>query len=268
MPSLQRDLRDHVQGCAAQARLPPGCVWSDSEITIRQWEDEVQRFAPELRVAVYYGGNSKALVGKLGHIDILIISYQSLVQPEVMQAAKRIIIDESHIVCAKNQSSSVLAHVRAMGVRDFKLKYPKLEHKWCVSATPYVQFSDDILLRQAWFLYGFCRLNKKATLADAKAIMIRLEKDQKVTDETGKEVNIANIPGMQYDKLNVDLSADELALYRMAACVDTWTPGARSRSHRFNPRTPPMHCSLSASICGCCSSASATTSSCRRSRTA
>ena len=197
--------------------VPPqgGCVG--------QWVDQFRIFTPDLNVARLYCERQEPVLQNIDKYHAIVISAGSKLLDGIAQKVKRVVVDESHLLLGgcKLSCGSVMRFVRNQHTGD----YPNVKHGWCVSGTPFTEFNDECLVKQAMFVLrrNKIRLNYSATLSDAKAIMIRLEKDQQIAGADGSMVQVANIPSITYDTLQCTLTADELALYKIAGCVDAWS---------------------------------------------
>jgi superfamily II DNA or RNA helicase len=108
---------------------------------IGNWRRELQRFAPNLRVAVLYGPKRREVMLGLQHNDVVITTYSVLVRDEAVLAKRPfsyLILDEAQAI--KNPRSQ--AHKAALGL--------EARHRLCLSGTP-VENS----LSELWSLFEF-----------------------------------------------------------------------------------------------------------------
>ena len=110
------------------------------------WQRELQRFAPYLRVVVMHGGGRHKLWPKLAHADVVLTTYPALVRDEehyVGDAGPRFhlaLLDEAQAI--KNPRSQ--AHRAALAIAG------QARHRLCLSGTP-VENS----LSELWALFEF-----------------------------------------------------------------------------------------------------------------
>ncbi len=195
--------------------VPPGAV--------TQWKTEVQRFAPSLRCCALYANPQSQVAANIDSYDVVIIGSTSKLHDEIKAKVRRVVVDESHLVLDGKKCSKVTSFLRHL---------PRnVAHTWLLSATPFVEFHDAILRRQfqCFFAHDRFRLSSQAKIADARRLIIRVAKNQKMASD-GVVREMVKVPEVEIDTIVVKLSQDERKLYDFAACIDGWSGDFRLTS--------------------------------------
>lgn len=116
---------------------------------VQQWEEEVRKFAPKLRVHVLYqgaGGGRNAALRELSQTDVLITTPHAKWPPILLgevpnSTIERLVIDESHLLSGASWKG-----------QRFKIRAVPARHVWCVTGTPFssgisedLQFQGEVL---------------------------------------------------------------------------------------------------------------------------
>ncbi len=193
-----------------------------------QWEAEFKQHAPELSVAMLYCGSQSKREKELLATDIVVVNHTSFLLEGIKTRVRRVIVDESHEVLSKRAPTS--------GCRSFLLNvggYFNVRNMWLVSGTPFgvsETIDDPIFDRQLKVLIGghaamghrTSTVKDDATVADVKALVMRMEKKQTYKSADGGTLTCMPIPDVEYKTLEVGLNETERELYNIAACVDGW----------------------------------------------
>lgn len=205
--------------CALMLERPAKTLVVVKPLLVKQWMRQLAMFAPQLKAASLYATAQKKVAEQIQLCDVVVVGSSSKLNSAIAEQIERIIVDEAHDILGNNRiSSDTLTFL----VRSHE--YSKVKSRWLVTGTPYSTFADTTFTRMASFFFPSpVSLNSFATLSDLKAILIRIERDQKIKDDQGNEVVVANIPRLQYCTLECSLSPDEQILYQYAGCIDGWT---------------------------------------------
>ena len=187
---------------------------------VKQWEDEVKRFAPSLRVHSLYQGAGEgraAALANLGQVDVLITTPHAKWPAELcgdtQKRIHRLIVDESHLLGGKSWKGLIYKFLRV-----------RADHAWCVTGTPFSAGLPD-LDYQARLLGHWTdgvhlsakinELSSEELVAELRTLMIRHVKAQRI----GGEVALA-LPDASSETVWLQMSADEKLLYALHACYD------------------------------------------------
>ena len=186
---------------------------------VKQWEDEVRRFAPSLRVHSLYQGAGEgraAALANLGQVDVLITTPHAKWTDQLCrygQYIHRLIVDESHLLGGRSWKGVLYKFLRV-----------RADHTWCVTGTPFSAGLPD-LDYQARLLGHWTdgmrlsakihRLSNEELVAELRTLMIRHVKAQRI----GGEVALA-LPDASSETVWLQMSADEKLLYALHACYD------------------------------------------------
>jgi superfamily II DNA or RNA helicase len=205
--------------CALMLERPAKTLVVVKPLLVKQWMRQLAMFAPQLKAASLYATAQKKVAEQIQLYDVVVVGSTSTLNSGIADQVERIIVDEAHDILGHTRvSSDALTFL----VRSHE--YPKVKSRWLVTGTPYSTFADTTFTRMSSFLFrSLVSLSPSATLSDLKAILIRIERDQKIKDAHGNEVVVANIPQLQYCTLECSLSPDEQILYQFAGCIDGWT---------------------------------------------
>lgn len=209
---------------------------------VKQWEDEVKRFAPSLRVHSLYQGAGEgraAALANLGQVDVLITTPHAKWPAELcgdtQKRIHRLIVDESHLLGGKSWKGLIYKFLRV-----------RADHVWCVTGTPFSAGLPDLdyqarllghwtdgmhlsakikgrstkdMTSAQWFQYaqtgGVGKLSNEELVAELRTLMIRHVKAQRI----GGEVALA-LPDASSETVWLQMSADEKLLYALHACYD------------------------------------------------
>ena len=213
-----------------------------SNTLVKQWEDEVKRFAPSLRVHSLYQGAGEgraAALANLGQVDVLITTPHAKWPAELcgdtQKRIHRLIVDESHLLGGKSWKGLIYKFLRV-----------RADHVWCVTGTPFSAGLPDLdyqarllghwtdgmhlsakikgrstkdMTSAQWFQYaqtgGVGKLSNEELVAELRTLMIRHVKAQRI----GGEVALA-LPDASSETVWLQMSADEKLLYALHACYD------------------------------------------------
>jgi hypothetical protein len=222
---------------------------------VQQWHDEIVRFAPGLKVHVFYADASKKAqaLSQLREADVLITTPHMTLPNELARkmSVHRLIMDEAHL----------LAHGSTTHSKLKALSQYMAARKWCVTGTPFStsleQLKDQAELIGHYdggikvheFLYGRPRpnwtpppprpggysrwqrqsrpldkLSNEAIVELLRAVMIRHTKSMRI----GGEVALA-LPDADCTTAWLDMSADEKLLYELHHCVEPGISMAATR---------------------------------------
>ena len=124
------------------ALLPPSLIVCPTSL-VGNWQRELSRFAPQLRVRAYQGPERHAMRDTLDGADLIITSYPILLRDaDVLEALEYhlLVLDEAQAI--KNSSSSVHQAVKALNAR----------HRLCISGTPVENHLGEL-----WSQFDFLR---------------------------------------------------------------------------------------------------------------
>jgi superfamily II DNA or RNA helicase len=108
---------------------------------VGNWQRELARFAPSLRVAVYHGPDRAARLATLATHDVVITTYPLVARDRDLLAAiplHLLVLDEAHAI--KNATAQVAEAVRRLAAR----------HRVCLSGTPIENHLGEL-----WSLFDF-----------------------------------------------------------------------------------------------------------------
>jgi len=108
---------------------------------VGNWQREIARFAPSLKVAVYHGPDRAQRLATLASHDVAITTYPLVARDRDLLAAiplHLLVLDEAHAV--KNDGSQVAEAVRRLAAR----------HRVCLSGTPIENHLGEL-----WSLFDF-----------------------------------------------------------------------------------------------------------------
>jgi superfamily II DNA or RNA helicase len=108
---------------------------------VGNWRREVERFAPDLRVAVHHGPDRHDKIGALRDCDVIVTTYPLVARDRDELAAiplHLVVLDEAHAV--KNADAQVAEAIRALDAR----------HRLCLSGTPIENHLGEL-----WSLFDF-----------------------------------------------------------------------------------------------------------------
>ncbi|MEO8552148.1 MAG: SNF2-related protein, partial [Kofleriaceae bacterium] len=108
---------------------------------IGNWQREITRFAPSLRVAIHHGPDRHARLAQLAQHDVIITTYPLAARDREQLAAiplHLLVLDEAHAV--KNHDAQAAEALRAFDTR----------HKVCLSGTPIENHLGEL-----WSLFDF-----------------------------------------------------------------------------------------------------------------
>ena len=207
--------------CALMLERPAITLVVVKPLLVKQWMRQLAMFAPQLKAVALYAVSQKTVAEQIRLFDVVVVGSTSVLNANISREIERIVVDEAHDILGLHRvSSQVLTFL--VRSHEYKVKY-----RWLVTGTPYNSFSDITFSRMASFLFSSpvspVSLSAYATLSDLKGILIRIERDQKIKDDQGNEVVVANIPQLEYCTLECPLSPDEQILYEYAGCFDGWT---------------------------------------------
>ncbi len=127
---------------SGRALLPPSLIVCPTSL-VGNWQRELSRFAPQLRVRAYHGPDRHSLRDSLDGADLIITSYPILLRDGgVLEALAYhlLVLDEAQAI--KNASSSVHQAVKAL----------KASHRLCISGTPVENHLGEL-----WSQFDFLR---------------------------------------------------------------------------------------------------------------
>ena len=217
---------------------------------VRQWEQEVKKFAPNAVVHCLYqgaGSGRERAIRELRRTDVLITTPHAKWPPELDRESsshvtiQRLVVDESHLLSGSSWKGQQL-----------KIKNVPAKYAWCVTGTPFSGGLSDLTAQMAVLgmgpsiatvgahideLYQMIRGNQIASATNEqivhrlRSVMIRHVKTQRI----GGEVALA-LPSAECQTVWLTMSQDEKALYRLHACADGEPPWAKEGpSVRRNP---------------------------------
>ncbi|MEO8840253.1 MAG: DEAD/DEAH box helicase [Kofleriaceae bacterium] len=108
---------------------------------IGNWQREIQKFAPSLRVAIHHGPDRHDKVDTLGTYDVVITNYPLVARDREVLAKlplHLLVLDEAHAV--KNHDAQAAEAIRTLDTR----------HKVCLSGTPIENHLGEL-----WSLFDF-----------------------------------------------------------------------------------------------------------------
>lgn len=116
---------------------------------VQQWEEEVRKFAPKLRVHVLYqgaGGGREAALRELSQTDVLITTPHAKWPPILLGQVpngtiERLVVDESHLLSGASWKG-----------QRFKIRSVPARSVWCVTGTPFSSGIREDLFFQAELL--------------------------------------------------------------------------------------------------------------------
>ena len=203
--------------------------------------DEFRKFAPHLTTVMYYGGKqNKRQARDMSMVDVLITTPHKVHEPEIPRQPHRLVLDESHLLDAKNTTAGKLPTLQLYSPRSM----------WLVTGTP---FSTSLgqLTKQAQLLgqyeggvrvmdlihgtlrpghsniwhgrapnrtiagYNRDQMENEQVVAALRKIMIRHTKAMRI----GGAVALA-LPDADCETIWLDMSEDERLLYRVSGCAD------------------------------------------------
>ncbi|MEX2579603.1 MAG: DEAD/DEAH box helicase [Verrucomicrobiales bacterium] len=129
----------HCEKASGRANLPSLILAPKS--VVPNWESEVKKFAPSLKVLVLQGPDRKKYYSVLGHADLVVTSYPVLFRDAeelLNQPFHYVVLDEAHTI--KNTASQVAKVAYRIDAR----------HRLCLSGTPI-----ENNLGELWSLFHF-----------------------------------------------------------------------------------------------------------------
>uniref|UniRef100_A0A7S4BGJ8 Helicase ATP-binding domain-containing protein n=1 Tax=Chrysotila carterae TaxID=13221 RepID=A0A7S4BGJ8_CHRCT len=194
-----------------EAWTPPPTVHLGATVVVTsnallcQWQDELRKFAPSLRVATYFGSRAAkdAVFAKLQHLDVVLTTYATSLFGfvDMYMNFERLIIDESHTT--------------DKGKLGFEAIAARCKFVWGVTATPITSSVDDLgvvaeLLGQKKRLKNACSGTRftHSVVALLRRLMIRHTKSQRI----GGAVALA-LPEADAQTVWLEMKKDERAKY-------------------------------------------------------
>lgn len=222
---------------ASQLRLKGTLVVCNNTL-VQQWEDEVKKFAPNLRVETFYSNGSagaakrkESALRNLKDTDVLITTpHMNFGDLKRRMHFHRLVVDESHLLGGRGIDMPLGSVVKFSA-----------DHVWCVTGTPF-STSVNQLVEQA-FLLGHLdsgiNLRKliRATLEresgshqalvdQLRRVCIRHTKAMRI----GGDVALS-LPEKDIQTVWLDMSEDERLLYQVASCDEGKPPWARREAY-------------------------------------
>ncbi|MFT3923030.1 MAG: DEAD/DEAH box helicase [Myxococcales bacterium] len=124
------------------ALTPPSLIVCPTSL-VGNWQRELSKFAPQLRVRAYHGPDRHTMRDSLDGADLIITSYPILLRDgDILEALEfhLLVLDEAQAI--KNSSSSVHQAVKAL----------KASHRLCISGTPVENHLGEL-----WSQFDFLR---------------------------------------------------------------------------------------------------------------
>ena len=119
---------------------------------IFNWENEIQKFTPELSCVAFAGSGPETLTGRMEHSDMVITSYHQ-VRQHIDYFSNRdwsyVILDESQAI--KNPAAMITKSVKLI----------PCEHKLSITGTPVENAALDLWSQFDFLMPGFLRSQKK-----------------------------------------------------------------------------------------------------------
>jgi len=184
-------------------RLKATVVVTNTTLT-KQWVGELKKFAPGLKVGLYYAGTKERTVKQKSELDVIVTTYDVVTRKDFDSALifHRIIVDESH-----------------QGVRN-NATYFKGQFVWCVTGTPFSSSLSD-LSRSSHILghwSGGCCLRdwvnargSPKVVSLLRSVMIRHTKSQRI----GGELALA-LPDSSTETVWLNMNDRERSCYQSA----------------------------------------------------
>jgi SNF2 family DNA or RNA helicase len=133
--------REHT----GNALVPPSLIVCPKSL-VGNWQRELSRFAPQLRVRLHHGRDRRARSHDLDGADIVITSYPILLRDEELFAELSfhvLVLDEAQAI--KNASGSIHAAVKNL----------QATHRLCLSGTPIENHLGELWAQFDFLLPGF-----------------------------------------------------------------------------------------------------------------
>lgn len=234
-PSTAKPRDDAAQ--SDQLRLKGTLVVCNNTL-VQQWEDEVRRFAPNLRVETFYsnGGagaakRKESALRNLKEADVLITTpHMNFGDLKRRMHFHRLVVDESHLLGGRGIDMPLGSVIKFSA-----------DHVWCVTGTPFStslnqlmeqafllgQLDDGIQLRKLIRATSPRESGSNQTLADElRRVMIRHTKAMRI----GGDVALS-LPEKDTQTVWLDMSDDERLLYQVHACDEGKPPWARQETY-------------------------------------
>ena len=129
---------------------------------LSQWESEINKFAPNLRVYIHHGHNREMNINNIPEFDVFITTYSLMRLKDLDQITpfrylwNRVILDEGHEIRSSKSKTNKNINLLTTDIR------------WCVTGTPVFNNIKDFVT-----LAGWIGIHKSDVQANIKAIRKR-----------------------------------------------------------------------------------------------
>jgi SNF2 family DNA or RNA helicase len=168
---------------------------------LSQWESEIKKFAPHLRVYVHHGNNREMDTDNIPQFDVFLTTYSLMRLSEMEQIVPfrylwdRVILDEGHEIRSnKSKTNKNINHLTT-------------EIKWIVTGTPVFNNVKDFVT-----LCGWLGIHKQDVQANIKSIRSRYVLRRTKEDVAGFNKRL-ELPPCEVKNVELDLNPEEAVLY-------------------------------------------------------
>jgi SNF2 family DNA or RNA helicase len=172
---------------------------------VNQWSEEINKFAPQLKVHVYDGPNRKISQDIFDENDVVVSPYSLLIQPGKPKGHTtelhhfhwgRVVLDEGHEI--RNKSSKIFASMKVL-VSDIR---------WIISGTPVYNSMNDFVN-----LCGFIGISKNMVqgMVDRIRTTFVLRRTKQDVAEFNKRLEL---PPCDFQNVELEMYPEEAELYK------------------------------------------------------
>ena len=221
---------------ATQLRLKATLVVCNNTL-VQQWEDEVKKFAPNLRVETFYSNGNGAAKRKesalrnLKDTDVLITTpHMNFGELKKRMHFHRLVVDESHLLGGRGIDMPLGSVVKFSA-----------DHVWCVTGTPF-STSVSQLVEQAFLLgqldsgINLRKLIRATSQREEGSHQALVDQLRRVCIRHIKAMRIGgdvalSLPEKDIQTVWLDMSDDERLLYQVASCDEGKPPWTRKNDY-------------------------------------
>ena len=188
-------------------RVPHTMIVTPKSITT-QWESEIKKFAPQLKVVMYDGPNREKILGDFEKADVVIAPYSVIFNrdkkkdpwntPLHRYSWDRIVLDEGHEI--RNRRSKT--HKAAVAFRA--------KHKWVLSGTPVFNSMLDFVA-----LCAFLGIPRQVVQAGPETIRKRYVMRRTKDDLAHINQRLA-LPPCSFENMELEMYPEEAEVYEEA----------------------------------------------------
>lgn len=168
---------------------------------LSQWENEINKFAPHLRVFVHHGNNRETDFNKIPEFDVFLTTYSLMRLKEIESIVPfkflwdRVIMDEAHEIRSKKSQTNKNCNLLTSPI------------KWCVTGTPVFNNVGEFVT-----LCGWIGIHKSDVQANLNAIRKRYIL-RRTKEDVAKFNKRLELPLCVVNNVQLELLPEEKELY-------------------------------------------------------